>query len=139
MLVNGFALYTYPLFDDQLQRLVDKVKAAATADPTGYKNLPATKLLATIQKRIRELIPANPNAPEFRQGDTVGKTTGTGSESSFISAIDSSSASPPKTKSSFTPGSTTTRLSEKRAQRPTPARSSKPCLSQAPGPKASPN
>jgi toxin YhaV len=73
MIVNGFSLYTHPLFDEQLNRLVDRVKVAAKADPTGYKSLSITKLLATIHKLTRELIPANPNAPEFRQGNTLGK------------------------------------------------------------------
>jgi toxin YhaV len=73
MVVNGWSLYTYRLFDDQLARLTDKVKAAAKSDPTGYKNLPAAKLLATIDRHIRELIPANPNAAEFRQGNTLGR------------------------------------------------------------------
>ena len=70
---NGWSLYTYPLFDRQLAQLTDKVRAAAKSDPTGYRALPATKLLATIERHIRELIPANPNAPEFRQGNTLGK------------------------------------------------------------------
>ena len=73
MIVNGWTLYTHPLFEEQLTRLADKVKTAAKADPTGYKSLPVTKLLATIQKHITELIPANPNAPEYRQGNTLGK------------------------------------------------------------------
>jgi len=73
MLVNGWTLYTHPLFDGPLQKLVDRVKAAAKSDPIGYKNLPATKLLATIRQLTRELIPANPNSPEFRQGNTLGK------------------------------------------------------------------
>jgi toxin YhaV len=73
MIVNGYALYTHPLFDEQFKKLVDRVQAAAKTDPTSYKTLPVTKLLATIHKLTRELIPANPSAPEFRQGNTLGK------------------------------------------------------------------
>ena len=73
MLVNGFTLYTHPLFDRQLSRLAERVAASAKADPVSYKNLPATKLLATIHKLTHEIIPASPNAPEFRQGNTLGK------------------------------------------------------------------
>jgi toxin YhaV len=73
MVVDGWSLYTYHLFDEQLTRLIEKVRVAVKADSTGYKSLPATKLLATIDKHIRELIPANPNASEFRQGNTLGK------------------------------------------------------------------
>lgn len=73
MVVNGWSLYTYSLFDEQLKKLVGKVEAAAKANPAGYKEQPAAKLLATIYKQTHELIPANPNAPEFRQGNTLGK------------------------------------------------------------------
>lgn len=73
MVANGWTLYTYCLFDEQLTRIVDRVQAAAKADPKGYKRHPVTKLLTTIQRYIEHLIPQNPNAPEFRQGNTLGK------------------------------------------------------------------
>jgi toxin YhaV len=73
VVVNGWTLYSYPLFDQQLRRLTDRVEASAKSDPSGYKELPATKLLATIRRHVFETIPANPNAPEFRQGNTLGK------------------------------------------------------------------
>ena len=40
--------------------------------PETYTQHPKTKLLATILRLITETIPRNPNAPEFRQGDTLG-------------------------------------------------------------------
>jgi toxin YhaV len=73
VVVNGWTLYTYPLFDEQLDRLIDKVRAAAKADPKTYQQQPAAKLLATIRLHMLERIPANPNAPAFRQGNTLGK------------------------------------------------------------------
>jgi toxin YhaV len=51
---------------------VEQVEALAAKDPTGYKELPAAKLLATINRHIRETIPRNPGAVEFRQGSTLG-------------------------------------------------------------------
>src|ERR1700678_1166567 len=72
MVVNGWRLYVHPLFEQQFRRLVEQVEALAAKDPTGYKELPAAKLLATINRHIRETIPRNPGAAEFRQGNTLG-------------------------------------------------------------------
>jgi len=71
--VNGWKLYVHPLFHDQLIRLVEQVEALAKKNPAAYKEEAATKLLATINRLIREIIPRDPNAPEFRQGNTLGK------------------------------------------------------------------
>jgi len=38
----------------------------------GSGSQPAAKMLATINHYIREAIPRYPNAPEFRQGNTLG-------------------------------------------------------------------
>jgi toxin YhaV len=72
MVVNGWKLYVHPLFEQQFRQLVEQVEALAAKDPTGYKDLPAAKLLATINRHIRETIPRNPGAAEFRQGNTLG-------------------------------------------------------------------
>jgi toxin YhaV len=72
MVVNGWKLYVHPLFEQQFRLLVEQVEALAAKDPTGYKDLPAAKLLATINRHIRETIPRNPGAAEFRQGNTLG-------------------------------------------------------------------
>ena len=72
MIVNGWSLYAYELFDQQLQRLEDRVQALATRQPVHYKDQPAAKLLAAIHRLIFEIIPRDPNALEFRQGNTLG-------------------------------------------------------------------
>ena len=72
MVVNGWRLYVHPLFEQQFRQLVEQVEALAAKDPTGYKELPAAKLLATINRHVRETIPRNPGAAEFRQGNTLG-------------------------------------------------------------------
>jgi toxin YhaV len=60
------------LFDQQFRQLVEQVEALAAKDPVGYKGQPATKLLSTINRHIRETIPLDPAASEFRQGNTLG-------------------------------------------------------------------
>jgi toxin YhaV len=69
---NGWRLYVHPLFAHQLERLTAQVEALKAKNPSGYKDLPATKLLATINRYVREAIPRDPGAPEFRQGNTLG-------------------------------------------------------------------
>ncbi len=72
MVVNGWRLYAHPLFEQQFRQLVEQVEALAAKDPVRYKELPAAKLLATINRYIRKTIPGNPGAAEFRQGNTLG-------------------------------------------------------------------
>jgi toxin YhaV len=72
MIVNGWRLYAHPLFDQQLDRLVDQVEAAARRDPEGYRSGTAAKLLATINRYVRVIIPGDPTAAEFRLGNTLG-------------------------------------------------------------------
>ena len=72
MRVNGWALYQHELFRQQMDRLVSRVDALKKRDPAGYQNLPATKLLATIHRYIEEIIPKDPAAAVFRQGNTLG-------------------------------------------------------------------
>jgi toxin YhaV len=72
MVVNGWRLYIHPLFDQQFRRLLEQVEALAADDPVGYRQLPAAKLLATINRHIKEIIPRDPGAAEFRQGNTLG-------------------------------------------------------------------
>jgi toxin YhaV len=72
VLANGWRLFVHPLFAQQLERLTSQVEALAAKDPETYRSQPATKLLATIRRYIWEIIPNNPNAAEFRQGNTLG-------------------------------------------------------------------
>jgi toxin YhaV len=72
MAVNGWKLYAHPLFTLQLDRLVNQVDGLSRRDPAGYRDQPATKLLTTILRHVKEIIPKDPSAPEFRQGNTLG-------------------------------------------------------------------
>ena len=72
MEVNGWRLYVYPLFAQQLTRLTEHVESLTAKDPRSFQEHPAAKLLNTINHCIREVIPRNPNAADFRQGNTLG-------------------------------------------------------------------
>jgi toxin YhaV len=71
---NGWKLYGHTLFVDQLNKLQGEVSELQCIDPTSYESHPKAKFLATINRLIRETIPGDPTAPEFRQGNTLGKT-----------------------------------------------------------------
>lgn len=72
MTAKGWSLFVHPLFRSQLEKLAKKTKKVASADPQRYETHPSVKLLATINRYVREVIPRDPNSSEFRQGNTLG-------------------------------------------------------------------
>ena len=72
MIANGWSLYYFRIFKAALDELEAAVTQLAQDDPKGYKTHPKTKLLASVYKAITEVVPANPDAPEFRVGKTLG-------------------------------------------------------------------
>ena len=72
MEANGWRLFQYPLFENQLKNLTEAVEELLISQPDTYREHPKAKLLATIHRHVTEIIPRDPNAPEFRQGDTLG-------------------------------------------------------------------
>ena len=72
MIANGWGLYYFRIFKAVLDELEAVVTQLAQDDPKGYKTHPKTKLLASVYKAITEVVPANPDAPEFRLGKTLG-------------------------------------------------------------------
>src|SRR6202051_1177259 len=72
MEVNGWRLFQYPLLENQLVKLTEAVEQLSITQPDTYRGHSKTKLLATIHRFITEIIPRDHNAPEFRQGDTLG-------------------------------------------------------------------
>ena len=71
-IANGLGLYYFRTFNAALDELEAAVTQLAQDDPKGYKTHPKTKLLASVYKAITEVVPANPDAPEFRLGKTLG-------------------------------------------------------------------
>nr|WP_232787668.1 type II toxin-antitoxin system YhaV family toxin [Paraglaciecola sp. MB-3u-78] len=74
MVVNGWTLYTHPLFAEQHLTLKTHVEALKEKQPKAYRKKNATKRLAAIQRLIFQLIPQDPTHPEFRQGNTLGES-----------------------------------------------------------------
>ncbi len=70
---HGWTLHAHPLFLDQVERLLAAVERAKRADPEGWQGKADTRLLGAIRALILDRIPRDPLAPEFRQGNTLGR------------------------------------------------------------------
>ena len=70
---NGWRLYQWRGFGRLFADLITEVEQLERADPEGFQTHPATKRLAAIYRLVTEIIPADPGAPTFRQGNTLGK------------------------------------------------------------------
>jgi toxin YhaV len=68
----NWQLFYFKLFKASLDELEQIVTKLARRDPTGYKTHPKTRLLASVYKAITQLVPANPDHPDFRLGKTLG-------------------------------------------------------------------
>lgn len=77
MQVNGWQIFKLRAFQAALNELEGFVAQLAQRDPSTYKTHPKTKLLASIFKAISQTVPANPAAPEFRLGKTLGTAAST--------------------------------------------------------------
>ena len=73
LVVNGWTLFTHPLFLDQLELLTQQVEVLRQKDATGFVKKNAAKRLAAIAKLAFEVIPQDPARAEYRQGSTLGE------------------------------------------------------------------
>lgn len=70
---HGWHLHAHPLFLDQLERLLAAVERARRADPQGWQGKADARLLAALRALLLDRIPRDPLAPEFRQGNALGR------------------------------------------------------------------
>ncbi|HEX6747478.1 MAG TPA: type II toxin-antitoxin system YhaV family toxin [Longimicrobium sp.] len=69
---HGWTLLAWREFARQYAALQAEVRRLRQADPEGYRGHPRAKLFALLVHLLFEVIPANPDAPQFRQGNTLG-------------------------------------------------------------------
>ena len=72
LLINGWTVFSHPLFIAQLEQLSSQVEALKRKDPIGYAKKNASKRLTAILKLAFEVIPQDPMRAEYRQGATLG-------------------------------------------------------------------
>jgi toxin YhaV len=71
-LYHGWRLYAFEPFAERLAALKKEVERLRAKDPDGYRRHPTTVLLASVYKAITQVVPANPDQPEFRVGHSLG-------------------------------------------------------------------
>jgi toxin YhaV len=69
---NGWKLYAWREFRRAFAELVSEVERLERENPAEFGAHPSTQRLAAVYRLITVAIPSNPNAPEFRQGNTLG-------------------------------------------------------------------
>lgn len=69
---KGWKLYQWREFGRIFAAFVAEVEALARTDPAGYRSHPSAKRLAAIYRLVTDIIPSDPGAPQFRQGNTMG-------------------------------------------------------------------
>lgn len=72
LVIKGWTVFAHHLFLDQVDALIEKVKADKAKHPHEYHKKNAAKLLAAILRLAFDEIPANPADPAYRQGNTLG-------------------------------------------------------------------
>jgi len=70
---HGWRLYAHPSCLAQIDRLLASVERAKRSDPEGWRGKADARTLAAITALVLDRIPRDPLAPEFRQGNTLGK------------------------------------------------------------------
>lgn len=69
---NGWSIRFHPLFRERFEALIIEVEELERADPQNFQGHPSAKLLAALMHAIDTLVPADPNAAQFRLGNTMG-------------------------------------------------------------------
>ena len=70
---QGWSLWFTELFDARWRLLRERVKRLkATLDAPAFKAHPDVKLFAALVNIVHELVPADPDAPQFLLGNTLG-------------------------------------------------------------------
>ena len=72
LVINGWSIFTHPLFLDQIESLESQVEAQRCKDSVNYLKKNSGKRLAAIFKLAFEVIPQDPTLSEYRQGSTLG-------------------------------------------------------------------
>ena len=82
--VHGRTLFAHPLFQDQAEPLAARVEAARARDPEGYRNRNDSKRLAAIARLAFDVIPQDPEHPEYRLGQALGENRRQWSRAKFF-------------------------------------------------------
>lgn len=71
LVINEWTIFAHPLFINQLEALLIKVKSLREKYPQDYQKKNPTKKLVAINKLAFDIIPQDPARKEYRQGNTL--------------------------------------------------------------------
>jgi len=69
---NGWEIRATEAFAAEMTRLRDKVEAAYKKNPVTANEHPIVKFFAAVTRLTTQVVPSDPGAAEFRQGNTLG-------------------------------------------------------------------
>jgi toxin YhaV len=71
LVVNGWTLLYHPVFGDRYRALRDEARRLRSdLAPEDYRRHSLVKLAASVRRLVLEIVPTNPDAPDFRlRGD----------------------------------------------------------------------
>jgi toxin YhaV len=73
LIINGWTIFTHPLFLEQINALTAEVESLKKKDPINFSKKNSAKRLAAITKLAFDIIPQDPSKPEYQQGSTLGE------------------------------------------------------------------
>jgi toxin YhaV len=73
LLLNGWRIYAYPDFRERWEAIAAAAVSLRKARPDIYGSSQIAKLFSAVYRLAFREIPAEPGAPRFRQGGTLGK------------------------------------------------------------------
>ena len=74
LVVNGWTLLYHPVFGERYAQLRDEARRLRRqVTPEKYVEHPVVKLAAAVHRLISQIVPANPDAAEFRLKDDLAK------------------------------------------------------------------
>ena len=71
--IDGWAIHAHPLLLEQIEALIATVNALKAKGKDSLQRKSAPKRLKAIRRLMFEIVPRNPDAPEYRQGKTLGE------------------------------------------------------------------
>jgi hypothetical protein len=128
---HGWILLFHDCITEQLQKLHTAAERARRNDPQGFEGNANVKLFRALSQLILDVVPGDPGRDEYRQGNTLGRLTGTGGEPKSEDASACSFAMTPGPGPSYLPGSTMRKHYVHPAANQILMRSSKRCLGAA--------
>lgn len=72
LIINGWRIYFYAAFAERYDAVIEELRRLRHADPAGYSTTNTAKFARVLHDLVVRAIPADPAAPAYRLGNTLG-------------------------------------------------------------------